>query len=89
MHKTERLSLVMVFPETQATPIPRSHTHKHTHTHTQPYLFHSDFPRYIPLMIEQEPQSADICDYILERIRIVLSVQEMRVGLGFIAPGLR
>lgn len=36
-------------------------------------------------MIEQEPQSADMCDCILEQIRIVLSVQEMRVGPGFIA----
>lgn len=33
-------------------------------------------------MIEQEPQSADRCDCILEQIRILLSAQEMRVGPG-------
>lgn len=37
-------------------------------------------------MIEQEPQSADMCDCILKQIRIVLSVQEMCIGPGFIAP---
>lgn len=33
-------------------------------------------------MIEQEPQSADRCDCILEQIRILLSAREMRVGPG-------
>ena len=37
-------------------------------------------------MIEQEPQSADMCDCILEQIRIVLSVQETCLGPRFIVP---
>lgn len=39
-------------------------------------------------MIEQEPQSADMCDCILEQITILLSAQEMRVGPGiFLVQG--
>lgn len=72
------VSLVLAAPNRQATPVPRSHTHARVHN----LICFIQTLLGISPMIEQEPQSDDMCDCILERIGILLSARGMHVGLG-------